>query len=48
MLTGEFGFVVILSAGENGIVSVTASDSKNIGLVRVLAKQLAKIISEIL
>ncbi|MHA2243970.1 MAG: roadblock/LC7 domain-containing protein [Candidatus Hodarchaeales archaeon] len=48
MLTGELGFVVILSAGENGVVSVTASGSKNIGLVRLLAKQLAKVISELL
>ena len=48
MYTGEFGFVVILSAGENAVVSFTASDSKSIGLVRVLAKQLAKIISGML
>lgn len=46
MLTGEEGFVVILNAGENAVVSFTASDGKNIGLVRVLAKQLAKTISE--
>ncbi|MFX0125802.1 MAG: roadblock/LC7 domain-containing protein [Candidatus Hodarchaeota archaeon] len=48
MLTGEEGFVVILNAGENAVVSFTASDAKNIGLVRVLAKQLAQIISEML
>ena len=48
MLTGEEGFVIILNAGENAVVSFTASDTKNIGLVRVLAKQLAKIISEML
>ncbi|MFX1516293.1 MAG: roadblock/LC7 domain-containing protein [Promethearchaeota archaeon] len=48
MLTGEEGFVVILNAGENAVVSFTASDSKNIGLVRVLAKQLAQTISEML
>ncbi|MFX1507541.1 MAG: roadblock/LC7 domain-containing protein [Promethearchaeota archaeon] len=46
MLTGEEGFVVILNAGENAVVSFTASDAKNIGLVRVLAKQLAKTISK--
>lgn len=48
MLTGEEGFIVILNAGENAVVSFTASDAKSIGLVRVLAKQLAKTISEIL
>lgn len=48
MLTGEDGFVVILNAGDNAVVSVTASDHKNIGLVRVLSKQLAKILSEML
>ena len=48
MYTGDYGFVVILSAGENAVVSFTANDSKSIGLVRVLAKQLAKIISEML
>ncbi|UCG02387.1 MAG: roadblock/LC7 domain-containing protein [Candidatus Heimdallarchaeota archaeon] len=48
MLTGEEGFVVILNAGENAVVSFTAGDAKNIGLVRVLAKQLAKSISEML
>ena len=47
-LTGDEGFVVILNAGENAVVSFTASDSKNIGLVRVLAKQLAQTISEML
>jgi hypothetical protein len=40
--------VVILNAGENAVVSFTAKDAKNIGLVRVLARQLAKIISEML
>lgn len=48
MLTGDEGFVVILNAGENAVVSFTASDSKNMGLVRVLAKQLATIISKML
>ncbi len=48
MLTGEFGFVVIQSAGENAVVSITANGSKNMGLVRVLAKQLAQILSEML
>ncbi|MFX1285660.1 MAG: roadblock/LC7 domain-containing protein [Promethearchaeota archaeon] len=46
MLSGKNGFVVILNAGENAVVSFTAKDFKSIGLVRVLAKQLAKIISE--
>lgn len=48
MLTGEQGFVVILSAGKNAVVSITANDHKNIGLVRVLSKQLAQVLSEIL
>ncbi len=48
LLTGENGFVVILNAGKNGVISVTASHHKSIGLVRVLAKQLAKNISEML
>ena len=48
MLTGELGFVVIQSAGENAVVSITANDSKNMGLVRVLAKQLAQILAEML
>ncbi len=48
ILTGEEGFVVILNAGENAIVSFTATNAKNIGLVRILAKQLAKTISEVL
>ena len=48
LLTGENGFVVILNAGKNGVISVTARDPKSIGLVRVLTKQLAKIISEML
>ena len=48
LLTGENGFVVILNTGKNGVISVTARDPKSIGLVRVLTKQLAKIISEML
>ncbi len=48
MLTGNLGFVVIQSAGENAVVSITANDSKNMGLVRVLGKQLAQILSELL
>ncbi|MFX0016516.1 MAG: roadblock/LC7 domain-containing protein [Promethearchaeota archaeon] len=35
ILTGENGFVVILNAGENAVVSFTLSDTKNIVLVRV-------------
>ncbi|UCE12707.1 MAG: roadblock/LC7 domain-containing protein [Candidatus Heimdallarchaeota archaeon] len=48
MLTGEHGFVVILNAGLNAVVSITAKDHKNIGLVRVLSKQLAQVLSEML
>ncbi|MHA2203923.1 MAG: roadblock/LC7 domain-containing protein [Candidatus Hodarchaeales archaeon] len=48
MLTDEEDFIVILNAGENAVVSFTAGNAKNIGLVRILAKQPAKTISEML
>ncbi len=48
ILTGKEGYVIIRTAGDNGVVSVTAKDSKNYGLIRVLTKQLAKLLSEML
>ena len=48
ILTGEIGYVIIRNAGENGVLSITANNSKSYGLIRVLAKQLAKKLAEIL
>ena len=43
ILTREEGFVVIRNAGENAVVSFTATDAKSIGLVRVLARQITQL-----
>ena len=48
ILTGKEGYVIMRATGENGVVSVTARDSKNYGLIRVLTKQLAKVLSTML
>ena len=46
MISGSKGFVMIRSAGENAVVSITARGYKNYGLIRVVAKQIAAQIAE--
>ncbi|MFX0182421.1 MAG: roadblock/LC7 domain-containing protein [Candidatus Hodarchaeota archaeon] len=46
MISGSNGFVMIRSAGENAVVSITARGHKNYGLVRVIAKRIATQVAE--
>jgi predicted regulator of Ras-like GTPase activity (Roadblock/LC7/MglB family) len=41
MISGSKGFVMIRSAGENAVISITAKGCKNYGLIRLIAKNIA-------
>ncbi|MFX0174344.1 MAG: roadblock/LC7 domain-containing protein [Candidatus Hodarchaeota archaeon] len=41
MISGSKGFVMIRSAGENVVISITATGYKNYGLIRLIAKNIA-------
>lgn len=41
MISGSKGFVMIRSAGENVVISITAKGHKNYGLIRLIAKEVA-------